>query len=114
VAFSNDGSYTIALYEGFLVLFNNESKKKFNLDSKLCRLCCVSVHPQDQCIATGSSNGKIIIWYNAFSKKNVTKVDLNWHHVAPDDLTFSPDGIIYFEVCVFFYVSFYKNLKNIV
>ena len=30
-------------------------------------MTCLSIHPNEDCIATGASNGKIIIWYNYFA-----------------------------------------------
>jgi NET1-associated nuclear protein 1 (U3 small nucleolar RNA-associated protein 17) len=72
-------------------------------------LTCLSIHPNEDCIATGTTSGKIIIWYNylsndAFStnedgsqghlsiKLKPTNSILHWHSLPVLSLTFTNEG----------------------
>jgi NET1-associated nuclear protein 1 (U3 small nucleolar RNA-associated protein 17) len=76
-------------------------KQRFNAKMELT---CIAIHPSEDCIATGTTSGKIILWYNYLacmienerSKSNVrTKPTMNilhWHSLPVLSLTFSLEG----------------------
>ena len=41
-------------------------RKKKRLNAK-CELTCLALHPSEDCVATGTASGKIILWYNYLS-----------------------------------------------
>lgn len=53
---------------------------------------CVACHPLDTCVATGTSNGKIYIWWNVLYVERYTKTTLHWHALPVLDLAFSKEG----------------------
>lgn len=79
-------------------------------------LTCLSMHPNEDCIATGAINGKIILWYNYLAcikntnKNNAnaqstlnggfgknatikpTRSILHWHSLPVLSLQFTPEG----------------------
>lgn len=69
-------------------------------------LTCLAIHPNEDCIATGTDSGKIILWYNYLqqstedtmrdngSRKTLkaTKTVLHWHSLSVLSLCFTPEG----------------------
>jgi NET1-associated nuclear protein 1 (U3 small nucleolar RNA-associated protein 17) len=78
-------------------------------------LTCLALHPNEDCIATGAINGKIILWYNylaclkdknkleetqSYGDKNQKKAPftkhtmsiLHWHSLPVITLRFTPEG----------------------
>ncbi|XP_029651603.1 WD repeat-containing protein 75 [Octopus sinensis] len=56
------------------------------------RFTCVSCHPNEQCLATGSSDGRIIIWRRFLGSSKVIKTTNHWHALPVMDLRFSAEG----------------------
>lgn len=71
-------------------------------------LTCLAMHPNEDCIATGTTNGKIILWYNylqalsANNDENNNKLNakslkptmsvLHWHSLPVLSLCFTTEG----------------------
>ncbi|XP_041366486.1 WD repeat-containing protein 75-like [Gigantopelta aegis] len=53
---------------------------------------CVACHPTDLCIATGCSDGKIVLWYNFLEAKRLVKTVHHWHSLAVMDICFTAQG----------------------
>ncbi|CAF0710964.1 unnamed protein product [Brachionus calyciflorus] len=90
---------------------SNNSVKKFQ--SKI-ELTCLALHPNEDCIATGTTSGKIIIWYNYINcahinseedsngkKRNLnskpTESVLHWHSLPVVSLSFTTEGSILYS-----------------
>ena len=74
----------------------NLPEKTYN--SKI-ELTCLAIHPNEDCIATGTQTGKIILWYNyldAFKSNNSTLKPttnvLHWHALRVLSLCFTTEG----------------------
>jgi NET1-associated nuclear protein 1 (U3 small nucleolar RNA-associated protein 17) len=66
----------IAYLEGCKRLIVNQFKsnshlKRFNAKMELT---CIAMHPSEDCIATGTSSGKIILWYNYLQTTSTSPV----------------------------------------
>ena len=61
-------------------------------------LTSLAIHPNEDCIATGTQSGKIILWYNYLQsadtqlRTEVTKDTLHWHSLPVLSLCFTPEG----------------------
>lgn len=53
---------------------------------------CIACHPHDECLATGSSDGRIIIWKRFLRNRNVIKSINHWHALPVMDLSYSVEG----------------------
>uniref|UniRef100_A0A7M5WTJ0 WD repeat-containing protein 75 second beta-propeller domain-containing protein n=2 Tax=Clytia hemisphaerica TaxID=252671 RepID=A0A7M5WTJ0_9CNID len=95
VAFSSCGNYMVCLHRRDLILHKITTNETTNHQAPCNELVCVDIHPQNQCIATGDSHGRILVWYNMFDGVNSPQkhVVLHWHSMAPNDVIFSPDGL---------------------
>lgn len=69
-------------------LKRNQLKKHSNRNE----LTCLALHPNEDCIATGTQCGKILIWYNFFADDEPTKTTLHWHCLPVMSLCFTTEG----------------------
>ncbi|XP_033761467.1 WD repeat-containing protein 75-like [Pecten maximus] len=86
------GKFTAAV-KGCMLYIKSTSKsskiKKFSFPD----LTCVACHPVDFCIATGTSTGKILLWWSFLGdQSHVVKTTLHWHALPVLDLTFTTEG----------------------
>ncbi|XP_064402757.1 WD repeat-containing protein 75-like isoform X3 [Halichondria panicea] len=92
LTFNRDGSHMIA-YSGkvlYVYDFVTDNNNRYISDLPIQ---CLSVHPTRNCIATGTSTGKIVLWYNYAERgTEVVKTTLHWHAHAVGDLCFTTDG----------------------
>lgn len=100
----------MAYIEGRKHLVINQFKQTNSIKKHNAKieLTCLAMHPNEDCIATGGINGKIIIWYNYLasssnqedeSVKKVTKKllkpamsVLHWHSLPVISLSFTTEG----------------------
>jgi NET1-associated nuclear protein 1 (U3 small nucleolar RNA-associated protein 17) len=72
------------------------TQKQQRFSAKL-ELTCLATHPNEDCIATGTNTGKIILWYNYLSSANnahakPTQSILHWHSLEVLSLCFTSEG----------------------
>lgn len=54
-------------------------------------MTCVTGHPEDLCVATGDTSGRVLIWYDLFKKRPVQGT-YHWHTLPVTELAFSKSG----------------------
>lgn len=52
---------------------------------------CVACHPEHECIITGDSTGRIVLWYN-LGNSRLTQQVFHWHTLPVQCLAFSTSG----------------------
>lgn len=80
-----------------LNLINNQMKNVVLTKENISfhqKLTCAQIHPQGECIAFGTTSGRILLWYNYVNGSlNEGKVSyLHWHSLSVLSLSFSMDG----------------------
>ena len=74
----------------------------FRYKSKI-ELTCLTLHPNQDCVATGTISGKIIVWYNYLKRLELdnedkspkpTKSVLHWHSLPVLAVFFTCEGTI--------------------
>ena len=58
---------------------------------------CISCHPADETVATGLSDGRIIIWKNLVNEQRPIRVTYHWHRERVTDVCFSAAGSILYS-----------------
>lgn len=61
-------------------------------NKKLKMFTCIACHPREECVATGVSDGVILIWSDIVNDTKCPKRQLHWHPNAVSDLCFSAAG----------------------
>ncbi|KAG7202077.1 hypothetical protein KM043_004751 [Ampulex compressa] len=52
---------------------------------------CIAGHPEEECVATGDSTGRIVVWRNLFQTRPYTAV-YHWHTLPVTEIVFSKSG----------------------
>lgn len=55
---------------------------------------CIAGHPEEECVATGDSTGRVVVWRNLFQTRPYTAV-FHWHTLPVTEIVFSKSGNIY-------------------
>ncbi|GAU88737.1 hypothetical protein RvY_01375-2 [Ramazzottius varieornatus] len=92
VAFCSRGEYLASINHNSLNIyyFKDEHFKKHLISRNL--FTCIAVHPTEQCIATGDTQGRILLWRNFQEAPTVSKTTVHWHSTAVLDIAFSLEG----------------------
>ncbi|XP_047366330.1 WD repeat-containing protein 75 isoform X1 [Vespa velutina] len=53
---------------------------------------CIAGHPEDECVATGDSTGRVVLWKNLFLTRPHTAV-YHWHTLPVTEIAFSKTGV---------------------
>lgn len=89
-----------ALDKKHLQLSELPSGKLISLKSDV-RIRCLATHPTEECVATGLSNGRILLWWNVMNSRYEQTAPLrsllHWHSVEVNCVRFSPDGASLFS-----------------
>lgn len=82
--------------------FKKNSTSVLNKYKAKLELTSLAIHPNEDCIATGTQSGKIILWYNYLQspdaseltgqRQHATKSVLHWHSLPVLSLRFTPEG----------------------
>lgn len=75
----------------------NEPEKSYTANMELT---CLAIHPVEDCIATGTQSGKIVLWYNYLDafKENSSAASkptmnvLHWHSLRVLSVCFTTEG----------------------
>lgn len=80
------------LYIQKYVLILNTSFKCRHKTGKTGRLpTCIAGHPEEECVATGDSTGRVLVWRNIFQTRPYTAV-FHWHTLPVTEIVFSNSG----------------------
>ncbi|KZC09641.1 WD repeat-containing protein 75, partial [Dufourea novaeangliae] len=52
---------------------------------------CIAGHPEEECVATGDSTGRVVVWRNLFQTRPYTAV-YHWHTLPVTEIAFSKSG----------------------
>ena len=52
---------------------------------------CIAGHPEEECVATGDSTGRVVVWKNLFQSRPYTAV-YHWHTLPVTEIAFSKSG----------------------
>ncbi|KAI4488078.1 hypothetical protein M0804_004926 [Polistes exclamans] len=52
---------------------------------------CIAGHPEEECVATGDSTGRVVLWRNLFQSRPFTAV-YHWHTLPVTEIVFSKTG----------------------
>ncbi|KAF2903057.1 hypothetical protein ILUMI_03126, partial [Ignelater luminosus] len=58
---------------------------------------CVACHPEQECVITGDSLGRVILWYNLTDPKNTSRAVYHWHTLPVRSLSFSSSGTNFYS-----------------
>lgn len=70
----------------------NSISKVLRFTIKAKTFTCMTCHPEEPCVATGDSLGRIVIWRNFGVKKNPSMSVCHWHTLPVNVLAFSQSG----------------------
>ncbi|KAL6434766.1 hypothetical protein ACFW04_005163 [Cataglyphis niger] len=52
---------------------------------------CIAGHPEEECVATGDSTGRVVVWRSLFQTRPYTAV-FHWHTLPATEIVFSKSG----------------------
>lgn len=52
---------------------------------------CIAGHPEEECVATGDSTGRVVVWRSLFQTRPYTAV-FHWHTLPVTEIAFSKSG----------------------
>ncbi|XP_011870474.1 PREDICTED: WD repeat-containing protein 75 [Vollenhovia emeryi] len=52
---------------------------------------CIAGHPEEECVATGDSTGRVVVWKSLFQTRPYTAV-FHWHTLPVTEIVFSKSG----------------------
>ncbi|KAG5319933.1 WDR75 protein, partial [Pseudoatta argentina] len=52
---------------------------------------CIAGHPEEECVATGDSTGRVLVWRNLFQTRPYTAI-FHWHTLPVTEIVFSKSG----------------------
>ncbi|XP_017882412.1 WD repeat-containing protein 75 [Ceratina calcarata] len=91
----NYGENLIALLHDVDLHIFNPSRNlidKLHKTGKTGRLpTCIAGHPEEECVATGDSTGRVVVWRNLFQSRPYTAV-YHWHTLPVTEIAFSKSG----------------------
>lgn len=65
---------------------------------------CIAGHPEEECIATGDSTGRVVVWKSLFQTRPYTAV-YHWHTLPVTEIAFSKSGnCLNFNVIMLTYI----------
>ncbi|KAK3085404.1 hypothetical protein FSP39_002835 [Pinctada imbricata] len=64
-------------------------------------LTCVAMHPTNNCVVTGTQDGKIYYWWNLWSSKKTVKSTDHWHSLPVQCLKFTAEGKLIYTPYLF-------------
>ncbi|CAG0892356.1 unnamed protein product [Cyprideis torosa] len=90
---SPNGEFAAFVSKNSLMLVNlaDIQQKRRHIVADGLRLTALAIHPHLQIVATGDSQGRIIIWREVFQSNPVRQV-IHWHSQACRALAFSDEG----------------------
>ncbi|KAL6257883.1 hypothetical protein P5V15_011482 [Pogonomyrmex californicus] len=91
----NRGENLIALLHNVNLHILNPARNlvdKIHKTGKTGRLpTCIAGHPEEECVATGDSTGRVVVWRNLFQTRPYTSV-FHWHTLPVTEIVFSKSG----------------------
>lgn len=91
----NHGENLIALLNDTDLHILNPARNlvnKIHKTGKTGRLpTCIAGHPEDECVATGDSTGRVVVWRSLFQNRPYTAV-FHWHTLPVTEIVFSKSG----------------------
>ncbi|XP_076285922.1 WD repeat-containing protein l(2)05287 [Lasioglossum baleicum] len=91
----NHGENLIAiLYDVDLHILNPSRNlvDKLHKTGKTGRIpTCIAGHPEEECVATGDSTGRVVVWKSLFQSRPYTAV-YHWHTLPVTEIAFSKSG----------------------
>lgn len=63
------------------------------------RPTCIAGHPEEECVATGDSTGRAVVWKGLFQTRPYTAV-YHWHTLPVTEIVFSKSGILYMYIYI--------------
>jgi NET1-associated nuclear protein 1 (U3 small nucleolar RNA-associated protein 17) len=91
LALSPSGEYIASLSNSVLFIYNIATNTVVK-QTHVRALTTLVFHPTDPYIATGDSEGQIVLWYQFADPTKVVTSTLHWHAHAVEALAFSEDG----------------------
>lgn len=85
-----NSKYFVAIQKKMVHVIDKKSK---NFVSHECQIpvSVAACHPEDDCFATGDTQGKIKLWRNFYDRRPICQ-ELHWHHMPVLSLSFSQSG----------------------
>ncbi|CAK9809581.1 WD repeat-containing protein 75 [Anthophora plagiata] len=91
----NHGDNLIALLHDIDLHILNPARNlvdKLHKTGKTGRIpTCIAGHPEEECVATGDSTGRVVVWRNLFQTRPYTAV-YHWHTLPVTEIAFSKAG----------------------
>ncbi|EDV27287.1 uncharacterized protein TRIADDRAFT_55093 [Trichoplax adhaerens] len=89
---SPDGGYIASIAKKSLRIYDIKTGKLSKFTRRV-RLTCLTIHPLEDCIATGDGQGKIILWrrYRIMNEEPI-QLELHWHAHPVLDIQYNIDG----------------------
>ncbi|XP_043271275.1 WD repeat-containing protein 75 [Venturia canescens] len=91
----NDGNNLVALVQDvdlhILDPGRNLAGKLHKIGSQGRKLTCVTGHPEEECVATGDSSGRVVVWKNLLATRPFQGV-YHWHTLPVTEIAFSKSG----------------------
>ncbi|XP_003394578.1 WD repeat-containing protein 75 [Bombus terrestris] len=91
----NHGENLIALLHDVDLHILNPSRNfvdKLHKTGKTGRIpTCIAGHPEEECVATGDSTGRVVVWKGLFQTRPYTAV-YHWHTLPVTEIVFSKSG----------------------
>ncbi|KOX68688.1 WD repeat-containing protein 75 [Melipona quadrifasciata] len=91
----NHGDNLIALLHDLDLHILNPSRNlidKLHKTGKTGRIpTCIAGHPEEECVATGDSTGRVVVWKSLFQIRPCTAV-YHWHTLPVTEIAFSKSG----------------------
>ena len=113
VSFSEDGRHVVSVYKKNVTIYDKLSGESWYRQTTGDTLVCVCIHPEGHYVAAGDRDGRILVWEGAL-QQDTEESDpfiLHWHQSAPNDITFSADGInIYFIFLLHFFICYFSQV----
>ncbi|XP_076654715.1 WD repeat-containing protein l(2)05287 [Halictus rubicundus] len=91
----NHGENLIAILHDVDLHILNPSRNlvdKLHKTGKTGRIpTCIAGHPEEECVATGDSTGRVVVWKSLFQSRPYTAV-YHWHTLPVTEIAFSKSG----------------------
>ena len=56
------------------------------------KLTCVAGHPEEECVATGDSSGRVLVWKGLLNLPKPIQGTYHWHTLPVTEIAFSKSG----------------------
>lgn len=55
-------------------------------------ITCIAGHPDEECIATGDTSGRVLVWRNILQHNKSIRATYHWHTLPVTEIAFSKSG----------------------